>query len=1071
MKLSHWAALAALISFSAQAFEPAEGTISLATPSLTAEGGPIVGANPTPAAEPVCAPGLCETYQLAVDIPANYRTANPNQSVRIQTKGFEGDDIDLYVYDDATDALLGQSASDGAEETVTVKLSALPAAVRIEAIIFLGTGSTGTLEINIVGATGGGGGSTPGPVDDPCAATGTASSTGSVVDLGVRRDFTQLASSGAYGAFVRFNQGTNKAQDAILKRLGFVVKGDFRKHVNSVFVQGPVSAFHALSREPSVARIEYNNPIHYLDATASWASRARVAHEPVSGGPFLDSSNNPVDGKGQLLGVIDSGVWGFHPDFAGRFFHNFKLINFVLDGVPQYVDVGEADSENGAGGHGTHVTGTVMGSGVSSDGGYPVPLAAPYVKGTFGGVAPGADMIHWAHGAGLFVLSAVTAYEHFLANADTFEEDYGSKVRAINNSYGADPAPYEPGTTASCLIKDIVERGTVMVFAASNEGGDGSTDQTSPACKDPTPGVICVASYNDRATGDRNGPLSTFSSRGKRGPADADAINYPDIAAPGDLITSTCAQATPTQAICTGGDDSAAETEWQPLYGTISGTSMAAPHVVGIIGLMTQVKPDLTPPQIEKLMQTTARKIGDGYQNDPQNPGGTIHFGYGAGLVDVKAILTALGAKSAGRPTKGAEWLVLDGDADSTVMPRAADVTKLTFQEETFNGQTGVRARMTLAAATASPAVTYRLDMSVAGNSYRSAAILNGAAATAAEAGTVINAVPTNVTLVDNVLSLFLPYSSLGFPAVAEPIHNIRVITSIAAGEMDYAPSPANRPAAVAAAQPMYGKAFTIQLPAGTPPPSTEKSCVAPGLTMVTSPAGVTGDTVGLPAEDLRQVWFAEPEDMPGKLVLTMKVASLAQIPPNYRWYIYFKVPGDARELFAAMDTTQVTPRFQYGFRTGIATPAATLGSFTILGALDPLSSQTADGTIKLVIDKASFPTPITTGMELTGLAGSIRQTTNAQNGVGLTVDSAGAIGGYTVVGNACKAVVVPPTTPTNPTNPTTPAPTPSTPVVAIQPGVAAPASAGGGRFGGGALGFALLPLVAAGLLRRRRRS
>ena len=1054
------AALAACCSWTAaQAWEPAEGTLSLDTPSLSATGGPYAGVNPTPAAEPVCAPGLCDTYTLTVDLPDNYKTANPNQVVRIQTKGFAGDDLDVYVYDDATNELIGSSASDGAEESVDVRLADVPAVVRVDVIVFLGTGSTGTLEINLAGAPGSGGGGGGGGGEDPCVATGTANAGAALLDLDVRRDFTQLAAGAAYGAFVRFNQGTNKQQDAILKRHGLSMKGDFRKYVNSVFVQGPVAAFNALSREPSVGRIEYNTPIRYLDATGPWATRARVAQEPVSGGPLLDAADQPINGKGQLLGVIDSGMFGAHPDFAGQTFHNFKLINFALEGVPQYIDVGEADSENAAGGHGTHVTGTVMGNGSASNGGYPVPLVAPNVPGTFTGVAPAADMIHWAHGAGLFVLSAVTAYEHMLDNLETFEAEYGSPLRAVNNSYGSDPAPYQPGATSSCLIKDIVERGVVMVFAASNEGGDGSTDQTSPTCKDPTPGVICVASYNDRGTGDRNGPLSTFSSRGKQGPTDADAINYPDISAPGDLITSTCSQATVTQAICTGGDDSAAETEWQPLYGTISGTSMAAPHVTGIIGLMTQMKPDLTPGEIEILMQKHAIKVGDGYQNDPQNPGGTIHFAYGAGLVDVPAILKELGAKESPLPPMGAEWTVLEGDTDALVAALASDATKLTMQDETFNGSTGVRFRLTVAdASDVLSDLAYTVQMNVAGNAYATTVLYDGTAVTPAEPGAGNTAVATDAGIDGNTLSFFVPYSSLGFPAVKEPVHNVRVIVSDSTGEVDYAPSPADVPVLIQSVQPMYGRAFTVQLPAGLAPPSNEQSCVAPGLTVVTSPSGLTGNGAGLPAEDLRQMWFAEPEDMPGKLVITLKTAGLAQVPPGYRWYAYFKVPGSDAEYFAAMDSANgPVPRFIHGTRSAIDTPAAALGSFAVAGTLDAASNFNADGTITLVIDKASFPTPITDGMELTGIAGSIRQTTNPQNGVGLTVDSAGSIGGYKAVGNVCGV------TPTNPGGPVV------VPPVMLDP-VPSTARSAAGRFGGGALTLALLlPLALLGLRRRSR--
>lgn len=186
-----------------------------------------------------------------------------------------------------------------------------------------------------------------------------------------------------------------------------------------------------------------------------------------------------------------------------------------------------------------------------------------------------------------------------------------------------------------------------------------------------------------------------------------------------------------------------------------------------------------------------------------------------------------------------------------------------------------------------------------------------------------------------------------------------------------------------------------------------EIACQLPGLTVLTSPAGVTGNG-GLPTgqDDLRQAWFAEPAEMPGKLVISLKMASLSpQPPPGYRWIMYFSLPGDTNSYFAAMDTAgQAAPRFIYGTRSTIDTPAAAVGSFTVLGTIDAGSNFKPDGTIQLVIDKASFPTPITTGMELSGIAASIRQTTNPQNGAGLTVDAATGAN-YTVVDNLCQTL------------------------------------------------------------------
>ena len=224
-----------------------------------------------------------------------------------------------------------------------------------------------------------------------------------------------------------------------------------------------------------------------------------------------------------------------------------------------------------------------------------------------------------------------------------------------------------------------------------------------------------------------------------------------------------------------------------------------------------------------------------------------------------------------------------------------------------------------------------------------------------------------------------------------------------------------------------------------------ESSCTLPGLTVLTSPEGLTGNGLPTGQDDLRQMWVAEPENMPGKLVITLKMDNLSpQPPPNYRWYAYFNLPGDDADYFAAMDTAQGTPRFIFGTRGSIAD---TVGAFTELGELDEASSFSTDGTIALVIDKASFPTPITTGTEITGIAASIRQTTNPVNGSGLTVDSATGVG-YSVVDNLCP-IIVPPVEPPVVTPPATPNDQ--------------------GRFGTSALGLlVLLPLLGAAWRRRR---
>ena len=74
-------------------------------------------------------------------------------------------------------------------------------------------------------------------------------------------------------------------------------------------------------------------------------------------------------------------------------------------------------------------------------------------------------------------------------------------------------------------------------------------------------------------------------------------------------------------------------------YATLSGTSMAAPHIAGIVAQMLQANPNLTPAQVEDILEDTARPIttGAAYHADPANPTTGTSFDKGHGLVDAEA--------------------------------------------------------------------------------------------------------------------------------------------------------------------------------------------------------------------------------------------------------------------------------------------------------------------------------------------------------------------------------------------------------------------------------------------------
>ena len=181
------------------------------------------------------------------------------------------------------------------------------------------------------------------------------------------------------------------------------------------------------------------------------------------------------------------------------------------------------------------------------------------------------------------------------------------------------------------LQRALAAEGVATVWANGNDGGDGSESFSNPPGQDPTGGVISVASYNDLETGTRDGEVSEFSSRGLNG----DQSTYPDISAPGDTITSSCRI---YLVICTTGLD--------PIdagnYNTISGTSMAAPHIAGIVAQLFQKSPGSTPGQVEDAMKSTAHKYTFGAPYEAGPGGVTTSFDKGTGLVDVVAAANAL---------------------------------------------------------------------------------------------------------------------------------------------------------------------------------------------------------------------------------------------------------------------------------------------------------------------------------------------------------------------------------------------------------------------------------------------
>lgn len=333
-------------------------------------------------------------------------------------------------------------------------------------------------------------------------------------------------------------------------------------------------------------------------------------------------------GKGVGVAILDSGVDGlYNPGLAypTKTVANVKYAGSMRDlvtfdrsapavGGDLFVD-NVANSETSVG-HGTHVAGIVGGDGTGSS------------AGIYKGVAPGADIIGIGAGDILFIFWILAGFDYILDNQAEFN------IQVVNNSWGSSGA-FDPNDPINRATKKVYEAGIAVVFAAGNSGpGENTLNPYSAApwvisvaagCKlyvtDPTNSAARCKDPQGRAP-----VLANFSSRGIPG----DALYHPDITAPGVNIVSTRASlGTVMNVLDLRGDALTCNISLQHVdyFTCASGTSMAAPHVAGVIALMEEAsRGTLTPDQALRALTRTARPL-QGY----------AEWEVGAGYVDAAA--------------------------------------------------------------------------------------------------------------------------------------------------------------------------------------------------------------------------------------------------------------------------------------------------------------------------------------------------------------------------------------------------------------------------------------------------
>jgi hypothetical protein len=278
-------------------------------------------------------------------------------------------------------------------------------------------------------------------------------------------------------------------------------------------------------------------------------------------------------GTGVKIGIIDSGVLSTHPDLSGK--------------VANWRDfIGTSETPYDDNGHGTHVAGTIAGGNAS---------------GTYIGVAPGSSLAvaksfdSYGNGTDVTILGA-TQWLAGLGN-----------VAVINNSW-----TYVPFTTDTALdpyshASNVLQRMGVYVVGAAGNSGPNASTMESPGGLPVVLGVGAVDSSNVIASFSSRGPLTWKRKT-------TDSYRKPDVVAPGVQIYSS----------------------WNDgNYALSDGTSMATPHVTGIVALVKQLRPTFKYKLLTKYIKAAAFLPTPGQQPDNS---------YGRGIVNTKYLIDNLPA-------------------------------------------------------------------------------------------------------------------------------------------------------------------------------------------------------------------------------------------------------------------------------------------------------------------------------------------------------------------------------------------------------------------------------------------
>ncbi len=400
------------------------------------------------------------------------------------------------------------------------------------------------------------------------------------------------------------------------------------------------SLIYQLADLQDVVMVERYGEIHLYGDIQTPAVKAKTS--PLYPGAW----DLGVSGDGVVIAMVDTGVDNEHPGLNEKFVAGYDAVCFVHSDPACIasggrVEDGSFDPDDGNQ-HGTACMGMAAATGLDANG----------EQTDFYGAAPDAALVDVRIGtdAGAgpfenyllsqeFYESAMNGLQWIIDHKDDAwagadESEYGIDIISLSWGITSHEAGGSDGSDMhSRILDDAMLAGIVVSVAAGNDGPDndglsgmGSSDLS-----------ITVGATDDVNTVEReDDTIAGYSSRGpRRDNGDGNPLNElkPEVTAPGTNIIQ--AEGCITSGGCSnffGGDASD-----NGYTGRGSGTSYATPSVSGIIALMLETNPDLSPAEVKEILKITAERRGDASAPEV-DPFWNRDFGFG--MVDAYAAVS-----------------------------------------------------------------------------------------------------------------------------------------------------------------------------------------------------------------------------------------------------------------------------------------------------------------------------------------------------------------------------------------------------------------------------------------------